>query len=85
LYDKKVQLLAVLSITNSTPKTDKREKRINYQTIDNLKEYVLVYQSQIKVEVYRQDDQGNWSTEVLGKDDKLRLDSVDLTLTGRYL
>jgi Uma2 family endonuclease len=51
----------------------------------NLKEYVLVYQSQIKVEVYRQDDQGNWSTEVLGKDDKLRLDSVDLTLTGRYL
>jgi hypothetical protein len=33
------------------------------------------------VEVCRQDDQGNWSTEVLGKDDKLHLDSVNLTLT----
>jgi Uma2 family endonuclease len=73
--------LIIEVLSSSTVKTDKREKRINYQTIDSLKEYILVYQSQIKVEVYRQDDQGNWLTEVLGKDDKLRLDSVDLTLT----
>ena len=33
------------------------------------------------MEVCRQDDQGNWSTEVLGKDDKLHLDLVNLTLT----
>ena len=32
------------------------------------------------MEVCRQDDQGNWSTEVLGKDDKLHLDSVGLIL-----
>jgi Uma2 family endonuclease len=72
--------LIIEVLSNSTAKIDKREKRINYQTIDSLKEYVLVYQDQIKVEIYRQDDQGNWSTEVLGKEDKIRLDSVDLTL-----
>jgi len=73
--------LIIEVLSNSTATIDKREKRINYQTIESLKEYVLIYQNQIKVEVYRQDDQGNWSTEVLGKDDKLHLDSVNLTLT----
>jgi Uma2 family endonuclease len=73
--------LIIEVLSNSTATIDKREKRINYQTIGSLKEYVLVYQNQHKIEVYRQDDQGNWSTEVLEKHDKLRLDSVDLTLT----
>ena len=73
--------LIIEVLSSSTAKTDKREKRINYQTIDSLKEYVLVYQTQMKVEVYRQDEEGNWSTEVLEKDDKLHLDSVNLTLT----
>lgn len=68
-------------LSNSTATIDKREKRINYQTIDSLHEYVLVDQNQIKVEVYRRDEQGNWLMEVLGKDDQLHLDSVDLTLT----
>jgi Uma2 family endonuclease len=73
--------LIIEVLSSSTATIDKREKRINYQSIDSLKEYVLIYQNQIKVEVYRQDDQGNWSTEVLGKEDKLHLNSVDLTLT----
>lgn len=73
--------LIIEVLSNSTATIDKREKRINYQTIDSLKEYVIIYQNQIKVEVCRQDDQGNWSTEVLGKDDKLQLESVNLTLT----
>jgi Uma2 family endonuclease len=46
-----------------------------------LQEYVLVSQDEIKVEVYRQDNQGNWLMQTLGKDDELRLDSIDLTLT----
>ncbi|BAZ87152.1 hypothetical protein NIES806_33700 [Dolichospermum compactum NIES-806] len=73
--------LIIEVLSNYTATIDKREKRINYQTIDSLKEYILVYQNQMKVEVYRQDDQGNWSTEVLGTDDKLHLESVNLTLT----
>ena len=80
-YFKTHPSLIIEVLSSSTATIDKREKRLNYQHIDSLKEYVLVYQNQIKVEVCRQDDQGNWSTEVLGKDHKLQLESVNLTLT----
>ena len=46
-----------------------------------LQEYVLISQDEIKVEVYRQDIQGNWLMQTLGKNDELHLDSIDLTLT----
>lgn len=44
-------------------------------------EYVLVSQDEIKVEVYRKDSEGNWSVQILVKDDNLELNSVGLTLT----
>ncbi len=68
-------------LSNSTETTDRREKRINYQTIESLQEYVLVSQDEIKVEIYRKDNKGNWTVETLSKDDNLSLDSVGLTLT----
>ncbi|MBV6627016.1 MAG: Uma2 family endonuclease [Rivularia sp. (in: Bacteria)] len=61
--------------------TNKREKLVNYCTLESLQEYVLVSQEEIKVEVYRKDTQDNWLMQTLGKDDELRLDSIDLTLT----
>jgi Uma2 family endonuclease len=80
-YFKTRPTLIVEVLSNSTKTTDKREKRMNYQSIESLREYVLVYQDEIKVEVYRKDDQGSWLLELLGKDDKLHLNSIDLTLT----
>lgn len=65
----------------STELTDRREKLVNYRTLETLQEYVLVSQEEIKVEVYRQDTQGNWSIQILGKDDELCLDSIGLNLT----
>ena len=73
--------LVIEILSPSTQATDKREKRINYQTIESLQEYVLVSQDEIKVEVYRRDDNGNWTVETFGKDDDLPLNSVGLTLT----
>ena len=73
--------LIVEVLSDSTQTTDKREKRINYQTIDSLQEYVLVSQDEIKVEVYRRDKNNNWTVETLGKDNDLQLNSVGLTLT----
>lgn len=73
--------LIVEVLSNSTETTDKREKRVNYQNIESLQEYVLVSQDEIKVEVYRKDNEGNWTVETLGKDDNLQLSSVGLTLT----
>jgi Uma2 family endonuclease len=73
--------LIVKVLSNSTETTDRREKRLNYQTIDSLQEYVLVSQDEMKVEIYRKDNKGNWTVETLGQDDNLQLDSVGLTLT----
>ncbi|MDJ0633335.1 MAG: Uma2 family endonuclease [Xenococcaceae cyanobacterium MO_188.B29] len=73
--------LIVEVLSESTETTDRREKRINYQTIENLQEYVLISQDEIKLEIYRKDNKGNWTVETLGKYDNLALDSVGLTLT----
>jgi Uma2 family endonuclease len=80
-YFKTSPKLIVEVLSNSTKTIDKREKRLNYQNIKSLQEYVLIYQDEIKVEVYRKDNQGNWLMQILGKDDELHLDSIDLTLT----
>ena len=73
--------LVIEILSPSTQATDRREKRINYQTIESLQEYVLISQNEMKVEVYRRDNNDNWTVEILGKDDDLQLDSVGLTLT----
>ncbi|MGB3761139.1 MAG: Uma2 family endonuclease [Rivularia sp. (in: cyanobacteria)] len=80
-YFKTSPKLIVEVLSNSTKTIDKREKRINYQNIETLQEYVLISQDEIKVEVYRKDNQGNWSMQTLGKDDELHLYSIDLKLT----
>lgn len=73
--------LIIEVLSDSTETTDKREKRINYQTLANLQEYVLVDQEEIKVEVYRKDNNDNWTVESLNKNDKLQLNSVGLNIT----
>lgn len=73
--------LVVEILSPSTQATDKREKRINYQTIESLQEYVLVSQDETKVEIYRRDKNNNWTVETLNKDDSLQLNSVGLMLT----
>lgn len=73
--------LVIEILSPSTQTTDKREKRINYQTIESLQEYVLVSQDEMKVEIYRRDNNDNWTVETLAKDDDLQLNSVGLTLT----
>ncbi len=80
-YFKTSPNLIVEVLSNSTETTDKREKRVNYQNIESLQEYVLVSQDKISIEVYRQDNQGNWTVETLSKDDNLQLNSVGFTLT----
>ncbi|WRH65206.1 MAG: Uma2 family endonuclease [Planktothrix sp. GU0601_MAG3] len=80
-YFKTQPNLIIEVLSESTETTDRREKLINYQTLESLKEYVLISQDQIQVEVYRQDDQGNWTVQILGQQDDLILESVGLTLT----
>lgn len=66
-YFKTNPTLIVEVLSKSTEVTDKREKRVNYQTKKSLQEYILIFQYEIKVEVYRKDAQANWALTVLGK------------------
>ena len=80
-YFKTKPSLIVEILSKSTEVTDRREKRLNYQAINSLQEYVLVSQNEMKVEIYRKDSDGNWMCATLGEDDELMLDSVELKLT----
>ncbi|MGL5876053.1 MAG: Uma2 family endonuclease [Xenococcaceae cyanobacterium] len=73
--------LVIEILSPSTQATDKREKRINYQNIESLQEYILVSQDEISIEVYRKNNEGNWTVETLDRNDNLQLSSVGLTLT----
>lgn len=79
-YFKTRPCLIVEVLSDITETTDKREKRINYQTLDSLQEYILISQDEVKIEVYRKDE-GNWSMQSLGKNDDLQLKLVGLNLT----
>lgn len=80
-YSLNYPCLIIEVLSPSTEITDRREKLINYRDLESLQEYVLVSQYEVKVEIYRKDNQGNWSMQILGKEDELRLDSINLTIT----
>lgn len=71
-------IIEVLSPSRET--AERREKLVNYLTLEKLREYVLIFPDEIKIEIYRQDAQGNWTIQILGKEDQLNLYSVGLTL-----
>ncbi len=73
--------LIIEVLSPSTEAIDKREKRLNYPTLDSLQEYILVSQEEINIEVYRKDKLGKWSVQTISKEEELYLESIDLTLT----
>ncbi|MBD2387521.1 Uma2 family endonuclease [Cylindrospermum sp. FACHB-282] len=72
--------LIIEVLSPNTEITKRREKLVNYLTLEKLREYVLICPDEIKIEIYRQDAQGNWTIQILGKDAQLNLYSVGLTL-----
>ena len=61
-------------------RTDKTEKKTNYQRIDSLKAYMIVHQDQQLVELYRQQPNGTWQLERYGAGDSLELPCPSTTL-----
>ena len=80
-YFKTSPKLVVEVLSNSTQTIDRREKLFYYRMLKSLQEYVLISQDEVKVEIYRKDNQGNWLIQTLEKGDELHLNSIDLTLT----
>jgi Uma2 family endonuclease len=79
-YVKQKPCLLIEVLSPSTALLDRREKLFNYQKLESLQEYVLVSQHEIKVELYRKDQDGSWLVQCLGVGDSLDLRSIDLAI-----
>ncbi len=73
--------LVVEVLSPSTENIDRREKRLNYQKLPSLKEYMLVASDEIRVEVYRRAGENCWELDVYGPEDE----AVVLTSVGARL
>lgn len=72
----------VLVIEILSPPTEQRDrtgKRLTYQTLPSLKEYVLIAQDRMAVEIYRRSQTG-WDLELYLENEVVRFKSIDLTL-----
>lgn len=80
-YHKSRPCLILEVLSPATESIDRREKLLAYQVLDSLKEYVLVTQDRMQVEVYRRDGAGGWWVDTYAGDEGIRLESVGLTLS----
>ena len=68
-------------LSDSTEKYDRSTKMSHYMQIDSLQEYVLVSQSQPRVEVYQRRSDGKWNySDASGLTSSITLESVGITL-----
>ncbi len=81
IYFKSHPCLIAEVISPTTERIDRNEKLFNYRQIPSLQEYILVHQSEAKVEVYRKVYQNNWLLETLTQDSILKLHSVNIEIT----
>lgn len=81
-YTKKQPILIVEVLSPSTARIDRYEKLMSYRSIPTLREYVLIAQDEMQVELYRRQEDGTWQHEILTQpDESLEFTSVSLNLT----
>ena len=80
-YRKQPRLIIEVS-SPGTERIDRSEKLLAYKQVKSLKEYVIVSQARVQIEVFRRGRGDRWSSQVLTDlNDELRLESVGLKLT----
>lgn len=76
----------IIEVTSpSTTVTDHREKLLAYRKISSLREYVMMTQHEMKVEIYRLDSRGHWWLETYGPEHSFKLESVDMEIAVKDL
>ena len=68
-------------LSPSTASIDRREKRAAYTTLDSLREYAIVDQDRMRVELYRRESSGWRGYTLNGVDDVIASSCLDLALT----
>lgn len=80
-YYREEPVLVIEIISPSTQQTDRREKLRAYQQIPSVREYAVVEQDKIYIELHRRQPDGRWITYFYNEgDEELTFESVDLTL-----
>lgn len=70
-----VPTLIIEVLSESTEARDRLEKRLAYQSLESLKEYALVAQDKMRVEIYRRVEDG-WQLETYSYGDRVRFASI---------
>ncbi len=80
-YYRKKPILIIEVSSPGTERIDRSEKLLAYKRIKSLKEYVIVAQDRVHIEVFRRQRGDRWQWEALTEmGEELRLSSVGLTL-----
>lgn len=74
-------ILLVEVLSSSTETYDRGEKFEHYQQLTSLREYLLVSQEEVRIELYRQQETQWKLTEFRSPEDVLSLASIDCALT----
>lgn len=83
-YYQTAPTLIVEILSESTEARDRLEKRLAYQKIESIKEYYLVAQNKMQVEVYRRIGDG-WQLETYSYGDRVRFASINYELAIEQL
>ncbi|MDD5036227.1 MAG: Uma2 family endonuclease [Methylococcaceae bacterium] len=78
VYYTESPIIIVEVLSKSTRKTDKALKRLSYQAIPSLQEYVLIEQDFVEVEICRR--ASHWQSEYYFLGDETYFASIDLTV-----
>ena len=82
-YFRSEPVLLVEVISPSTKEIDRREKLLFYQQMPSVREYAVVEQEKMHVEIHRRQADDSWTTYYFGQDadEQIEFQSVGLTLT----
>jgi Uma2 family endonuclease len=67
-------------LSAGTETIDRREKRLAYQVLPSLQEYLLVAQERPQGEVFRRETEGGWLLETYGAGESVLFRSIELEL-----
>ncbi len=77
-------VLIVEVLSETTAQRDRMVKRLAYQRIPTLQEYLLLEQDRLRAELYRRGEAG-WDLALYGPGEQIRLASIDLALALDHL
>jgi Uma2 family endonuclease len=68
-------------LSPSSARFDLGGKNAEYQTIPSLRRYVALHQAQAAAEVFRRDENGDWTYEFVAAPGALEMPEIDIALT----